>query len=71
MPFEESQYHSYELECLGTHFVIKTDRNRLNILANKRDLNSQIGRWFVKLLEFDYVNEYQKGANNDVAKSCG
>ncbi|XP_076291058.1 uncharacterized protein LOC143214206 [Lasioglossum baleicum] len=78
---EEAKYHSFELEALaivcalerfrvyliGIHFVIKTDCNSLKMLGSKRDLNPRIGRWFVKLSEFDYSIEYHTAKQNDVA----
>ena len=77
----ESRYHSYELEALaivstverfrtyliGIHFVIRTDCNSLKLLASKRDMSPRIGRWFVKLSEFNYTIEYQKGKENMIA----
>ncbi|KAH0818604.1 hypothetical protein GEV33_004187 [Tenebrio molitor] len=80
---EEAGYHSYELECLaivvalekyrvyllGIPFVIKTDCNSLKLLANKKELNPRIGRWFVKLSEFNYTLEYHKAQSNQVADS--
>ena len=77
----ESRYHSYELEALaivstverfrtyliGIHFVIRTDCNSLKLLASKRDMCPRIGRWFVKLSEFNYTIEYQKGKENMIA----
>lgn len=78
---DEAKYHSYELEALaivcalekfrvyliGLEFTIKTDCNSLKLLENKRDLNPRIGRWFVRLSEFNYHIEYLKGAHNCVA----
>ncbi|KAK9692608.1 RNase H-like domain found in reverse transcriptase [Popillia japonica] len=78
---EESRYHSYELEALaivnsverfrvyliGIHFVIRTDCNSLKMLQNKRDLSPRIGRWFVKLSEYNYTIEYHAGSINTVA----
>ncbi|CAK9809206.1 Retrovirus-related Pol polyprotein from transposon 17.6 [Anthophora quadrimaculata] len=77
---EEERYHSYELEALaivcalekfrvyllGIHFVIKIDCNSLKMLGNKRDLSPRVGRWFVRLSEFDYSIEYQKGERNSM-----
>lgn len=57
----------FRVYLLGIKFVIKTDCNSLKLLTNTKDLNPRIGRWFVKLSEFDYVIEYHKGANNGVA----
>jgi transposase InsO family protein len=78
---DESKYHSFELEALaivcalerfrvyllGIKFVIRTDCNSLKLLANKRDLSARIGRWFVRLSEFNYTIEYHKGVSNVVA----
>lgn len=77
---EEARYHSYETEALaivcalekfrvyllGISFIIRTDCNSLKLLESKRDLNPRIGRWFVKLSEFNYQIEYQKGDCNQV-----
>lgn len=78
---EEAKYHSYELEALaivcmlerfrvyliGIYFIIKTDCNRLKLLADKRDLNPRIGRWFMKLSEYNYSIEYMSGSHNLVS----
>lgn len=78
---DEAKYHSYELEALaivcalerfrtyfiGIKFIIRTDCNSLKLLENKRDLSPRIGRWFVRLSEFDYQIEYLKGTSNTVA----
>lgn len=78
---DEAKYHSYELEALaivcalerfrvyliGIRFVIKTDCNSLKLLADKRDLSPRIGRWFMKLSEYQYTIEYIKGDRNLVA----
>lgn len=80
---EESKYHSYELEALaivcsveifrvyltGIEFIIRTDCNSLKLLEHKRDLNPRIGRWFIRLSEFQYKIEYHTGAINTVADS--
>ena len=78
---DESKYHSYELEALaivcalerfriyvlGIEFVIRMDCNSLKMLQGKRDLSLRIGRWFVRLSEFNYRIEYLTGVNNSVA----
>lgn len=78
---EEAKYHSYELEALaivcalekfrvyliGVEFTIKTDCNSLKLLEGKRELNPRIGRWFIRLSEFNYRLEYLKGEKNCVA----
>lgn len=75
---EELKYHSFELEALAIvcsferyrvylivrEFVIKTDCNSLKLLAEKRDLSPRIGRWFMKLSEFNYTIEYVRGYKN-------
>ena len=52
---------------IGIPFTIRTDCNSLKLLASKKDLSPRIGRWFVKLPEYTYTIEYQKGENNTVA----
>lgn len=37
------------------------------MLQNKRDLNPRIGRWFIKLSEYNYEIEYHTGVINTVA----
>lgn len=78
---DEAKYHSYELEALaivsalerfrvyliGICFIIKTDCNSLKLLADKRDLSPRIGRWFMKLSEYQYKIEYLKGDQNVIA----
>jgi len=80
---DEAKYHSYELEALaivsalerfrvyliGICFVIKTDCNSLKLLADKRDLNPRIGRWFMKLSEYQYKIEHLKGDRNLIANA--
>lgn len=78
---DEEKYHSYELEALaivcalerfrvyliGIHFIIKTDCNSIKLLSDKRDLSPRIGRWFMKLSEYNYTIEYLRGDHNLVA----
>lgn len=78
---DEAKYHSYELEALaivsalerfrvyliGICFVIKTDCNSLKLLADKQDLNPMIGRWFMKLSEYQYKIKHLKGDRNLIA----
>jgi len=78
---EEAKYHSYELEVLaivctlerfrvyliGIHFTIKTDCNSLKLLADKKEMSPRIGRWFMKLTEFNYKIEYMSGGKNVVS----
>lgn len=78
---EKSKYHSYELEALaivcsverfrvyliGIDFIIRTDCNSLKLLEHKRDLNPRIGRWFIRLSEYQYKIEYHTGSINVVA----
>ncbi|KAK9711357.1 Zinc knuckle [Popillia japonica] len=44
-----------------------SDCNSLKMLQNKRDLSPRIGRWFVKLSEYNYTIEYHAGSINTVA----
>ncbi|XP_076390250.1 uncharacterized protein LOC143264943 [Megachile rotundata] len=78
---EEARYHSYELKALaivsalekfrvyliGIRFTIKTDCNSLKLLADKRDLNPRIGRWFIRLSEYNYNIEHHSADHNRVA----
>lgn len=80
---DESNYTSIELEALaivcslerfrvyliGIRFLIKTDCNSLKLLESKRDMNTRIARWFVRLSEFNYTIEHISGSINRVADS--
>ena len=39
----------------------------MKLIASKKDLSPRIGRWFVKLSEYNYAIGHQKGENNAVA----
>lgn len=74
---DECRYHSYELEMLavvtsverfryyllGRKFVIKTDCSAVKDAYKKKDINHRIARYFLKLLEYDFVIEYRPGAS--------
>ncbi|XP_046407908.1 uncharacterized protein LOC124172512 [Ischnura elegans] len=71
----ESRYHSYELEALavvesverfriyllGKHFQVFTDCNVLKATMTKKDLVPRVGRWWLKLQEFDFELQYKPG----------
>lgn len=59
----------FRVYLIGIHFVIRTDCNSLKMLDSKKDLNPRIGRWFIRLSEFDYTMEYHKAENNRLADS--
>lgn len=64
----EKKYHSYELEALavveaidrfriyvlGKRFKVITDCNSLKTTMNKKDINPRIGRWWLKIQDFDF-----------------
>jgi hypothetical protein len=72
----ESKYHSYELETLavvesverfriyllGKKFEILTDCNALKATMTKKDIMPRIGRWWLKLQEFDFELHYKPGS---------
>ncbi|KRT85202.1 hypothetical protein AMK59_2351 [Oryctes borbonicus] len=65
---EESKYHSTELKTLdvvwaaerfrpyliGIHFRIVTDCNAVKNTFDKRDLIPRVGRWWLKMLEYNF-----------------
>ena len=69
----ESQYHSYELEALAVvdslqrfkyyllnkNFKVLTDCNSLRYTHRKKDLISRIGRWWLKIQEFNFEIEHR------------
>lgn len=71
----EARYHSYELEMLavvetvdrfrnyllGRPFTIYTDCNALKTTMSKKDIVPRIGRWCLKLLEYDFTLLYRPG----------
>ncbi|KAK9687924.1 Integrase core domain [Popillia japonica] len=72
---EESRYHSTELEALavvwaterfrpyliGIRFKIVTDCSAVRTTFNKRDLVPRIGRWWLKMTEYDFEIEHRPG----------
>lgn len=74
---EEQKYHSGELETLcvtwalerlrtyliGIHFVVVTDCNALRTTFTKKNLIPRIGRWCLKLLDYDYEIKHRPGKN--------
>lgn len=59
----------FRVYLIGVEFVIKTDCNNLKLLAEKRDLSPRIGRWFLKLSEYNYKIEYVKGSEHRVPEA--
>lgn len=73
----ERKYHSYELEVLavvasverfrhyliGKFFVLRTDCSAVRDTYEKRDMNARIGRWFLKLTEYDFRLEHRPGSS--------
>ena len=71
----EAKYHSYELEALavvetidryrvyllGRHFTVGTDCNLLKTIMTKKDMTPRIGRWYLKLQEYDFTIIHRSG----------
>lgn len=64
-----SALEKFRVYLIGIEFTIKTDCISLKLLDSKRDLNPRIGRWFVRLSEFNYRIQYLSGNQNCVADS--
>lgn len=60
------QFREY---LIGICFVIRTDCNSFQLLADKRDPSSSIGRLFMKLSEYHYKIKYLNGDHNLVAET--
>lgn len=72
---EESRYHSSELETLavvwtcsklrvylvGRRFKLVTDCNSLRSAFAKKDVIPRIGRWLLKMQEFEFTIEHRPG----------
>ncbi|KAK5907134.1 hypothetical protein CesoFtcFv8_005014 [Champsocephalus esox] len=59
----------WALECLryyllGRHFTLVTDHAPLIWMANKKDTNAKVGRWFVSLQEFNFSIIHRAGAKH-------
>ncbi|XP_071052109.1 uncharacterized protein [Onthophagus taurus] len=71
----EQKFHSYELEALavveslerfrvyvlGRKFKVVTDCNSLKMMMKKKDITPRIGRWILKLQEYDFEVEHRIG----------
>lgn len=69
----EAKYHSFELEVLaavetierfkiyllGRRFKLITDCNSMKVLTTKRELIPRIGRWWLRLSEYDFEVEHK------------
>lgn len=74
--YEQSRYHSYELETmavvfalrhfrvylLGRHFTIFTDCAAVRATAVKKDLVPRVARWWLEIQEFTFDIEYKPGS---------
>jgi hypothetical protein len=54
-------------DFLGNKLIIRTDQRSLKYLASQKLLEGIQHKLMLKLLEFDYVIEYKKGIDNQVA----
>ena len=52
---------------LGNQVIIRTDQQSLKYLTSQRLLEGMQHKLMLKLLEFNYIIEYKKGAENSVA----
>lgn len=73
--FEQSKYHSYELETmalvfalryfriylLGAHFTVFTDCSAVRASATKKDLIPRIARWWLEIQDFTFDIKYRPG----------
>lgn len=76
----ERKYSPTELECLavlfgiekyrpyieGSHFVVITDHASLKWLDNIKDPTGRIGRWALKMQQYDFTIFHRKGCDNVV-----
>ena len=74
----ESNYSSYEGECLaavwavtyfrhylyGRHFTLSTDHQPLHWLMTSDKLTGKLARWALILQEYDFTIQYRAGTNN-------
>lgn len=75
--YEQSKYHSYELETmaiafslrhfriylLDKHFTVFTDCAAVRATAQKKDLIPRIARWWLEMQEFTFDIKYRPGCN--------
>lgn len=73
----EAKYHSYDLEMLaivasverfrlyllGRFFVIRTDCSAVRDAYRKREMDSRVARYFLKLQEYDFQLEHRSGSS--------
>ncbi|XP_075939166.1 uncharacterized protein LOC142940136 [Anarhichas minor] len=48
----------------GRHFTLVTDHAPLVWMANKKDTNAKVGRWFISLQEFNFSIVHSSGAKH-------
>lgn len=58
------KWHSYLVE---RHFFIKTDHQSLKFLSDQQAITPFQQKWVAKMLGYDYLIVYRKGAQNTVA----
>ena len=77
----ERNYSASERECLAVvwavqllrpylehkHFVLFTDHQALRWIFDLSDLHGRLGRWRLRLLQYDFTVKYRKGADNVIA----
>ena len=77
----EKNYSVGEKECLAIiwavqilrpylerkHFDLYTDHQSLKWMMSLTDASGRLGRWRLRLLEFDFTIKYRKGAVNRIA----
>lgn len=59
----------FRVYLIGIPFVIKTDCNAVRSAMTKKDIIPRIGRWWLKLSEFDFEIQHTPGAENRHADS--
>ena len=57
----------YRCYLLGRHFVVVTDHKPLQWLTSMKEPRGRLGRWSLKLSEFDYEVKYRPGRVNSNA----
>jgi hypothetical protein len=80
----EKNYSTPETECLaivwailylqpyleGQRFLIRTDQVALKWLLSLKDSTGRLGRWRLRLAEFEFTIQYRPGIKNSLADGC-
>ena len=78
---DEAKWDTRELELLaiictlenyhhlidGQHLILQTDHHNLRYLCNLKEPKGRLGRWVLRLSEFDFEIDYRAGKYNQVA----